>query len=229
MLVSGVTAYTAWRIYKDRPPYYLELSVMVLVPLGLAVVLSLAWRPILLWRGLIGSAVPLLILTVKAIEGISFPYKRFYAYGMVSVVLAAGLFGHYLNNPDAKGNTRDWVGRIVQAYEPGDAVLALNDNGIIAIRTYAPQLDLYKVTSCGTEALGSLPPGTREALGVKEREAWQLRSRRIIYISTVAPVSSKCEVEVDAAILEAYEKDQLVQLSNDEYTSAGVYMLFKGY
>lgn len=229
MMTGGLLTYTSWKIYKDRPPHYQVLLAVIVTPLALAVLMSLAWRPLLLFRGLIGTAVPLLLLVVKALEGVAVPYKRLYAYGMIAVVMVAGMVGHYQNNPGAKGNTQEWISQLVQEYEAGDAVLALNDNGVIAMKTYAPQLEVYKMTGCGEEALGSLAPGVRAALGIREREAWQLQANRVIYISTLAPVSSKCEAEADAELLGAYPKKQLIELSNDEYTTAGVYMLYKGY
>lgn len=237
LLTMGILIYTAWRIYRDRPRGWLMLSMLSFGPLLLSVFVSIVWKPVLLFRGLIGTAVPLSILVVTAIEGIRVPYKRIYAYFLIGATLGAGLYGHYTYNAENKGTTTTWVHNIVEQAENGDAIVALNDNGVIAMKTYAPGVPMYKLIGCGEEPLGSLSAKTRKAIGVEERRIEQLLPlsagndeplqvyTRIYFISTVSPISPECEVEVANDII-SWDNVRLIhELANSEFTQAGVYLI----
>jgi len=238
LVTCGLLLYTAWRIYQDRPPYYKELIVLAAGPLFLAVVASITWRPVLLFRGLIGTAIPLTILVVKAIEGISLEYKKYYAYFIIGITLIAGVVGHYLYNPENKGLTTTWVHEIETEFKQGDVILSLNDNGIIAVKTYADQLPLFKLEGCGEEALGSLSYESRAALDIQEISIEELigtlysYNRKTIYtriwfISTVAPVSPQCEIDAAEHIINSgkYRVKIIKELANNTYTQAGIYLI----
>lgn len=242
LLTCGLLFYSAWRIYRDRPKHWEILTLLAFGPLVFAVILSLIWKPVLLFRGLIGTAIPLTILIVKAIEGIKIPYKKIYAYVVIFVTLLAGISGHYLYNAENKGMTTTWVDEIETQFENGDVVLSLNDNGIIAVLTYAPDLPLYKLTGCGAEPLGSLSATTRQALGIEERTLDQLIPNnnktedtgrkpaeqpytRVYFISTVAPISPACEVALAEDLINQDHVILIKELANDIYTQAGVYLI----
>lgn len=238
-LTCGLLIYTSWRIYQDRPKYWPLLAAVTLTPLLLAVIGSLVWRPLLLFRGLIGTAVPLSILIVKALEGIRLEYKKYYAYLLIGVTLAAGLVGHYLYNAVNKGETETWVHEIRDNFNNGDVIVSLNDNGIIAAMTYAPELPLYKLESCGTESLGSLSQATRAALQVQEADPDYLINQirpynpkvqytRIWFISTIAPVSPPCEIEAAQDLInntDQYRVKLIRTLADTEYAQAGIYLI----
>jgi len=246
LLTCGVLIYTSWRIYRDRPDQWLLFAVLALSPVVLSVLLSVIWKPVLLFRGLIGTAIPLIILVVKGIEGIRVTYKKIYAYGLIGVTLIAGVVGHYKYNAVNKGLTTTWVHEIVGQMENGDVVLSLNDNGVIAMKTYAPDMPMYKLKGCGAEPLGSLSPYTRNAIGVEEKTIDELLPtknklipsiagpvlplhtttyNRVFFLSTVAPVSPACEIEMANAIIAGENTRLLIELSETEYTQAGVYIV----
>lgn len=235
LLTMGALLYTGWRLYRDRPKNYQVLLVMAATPLLLSLLLSIIWRPVLLFRGLIGTAVPLIILVVIAIEGIKVPYKKVYAGSLILVTLLAGLYGHYTYNPENKGQTTTWVHSIEDQFKNGDVILSLNDNGVIAVMTYGADLPMYKLTNCGQESLGSLSKTTRKALGVEERTIDQLLPgvaldalqiyTRVWYISTVSPVSPPCELAAANAIIAMPTARLIESLHDDEYTQAGVYLI----
>jgi len=237
LLTCGVLLYTAWRIYKDQPKNWLVLVVLAFGPLMLAVFLSIVWKPVLLFRGLIGTTVPLNILIVKAMSGIRFKYKQVYAFSIIGITLVAGMVGHYTYNAENKGTTTTWVHEIVDQLHDGDIVVALNDNGVIAMKTYAPNTKMYKLKGCGAEPWGSLSPGTRTAIGIEERSLDQLIPlsagkweplqiySRVFFISTVAPISPECEIDMANEII-ALDNTRLIhELVNDEYAQAGIYIV----
>jgi len=242
LITCGLLIYTGWRIYKDRPQGWQLLTILAITPLALAVFVSVIWQPVLLFRGLIGSSIPLAALVIKALEGIKVPYKKIYAYAVLTITLLAGLAGHYLYNADNKGTTTEWVNEIASQIENGDTILSLNDNGVIAVKTYAPNLPLYKLTGCGQEPLGSLSPLSRAALDVRERNLGQLLRGypalqheqlaqpyiRIWFISTVAPVSPQCEIDAANSIINGDPNLRvrlIKELTNTEFSQAGIYLI----
>lgn len=239
LVTCGILIYISWRIYyHDKPEYTGLLIIMAAGPLVLSIIASIIWRPVLLFRGLIGISVPLTILIVKVVEGIKLEYKKYYAYAIIGITLLTGTMGHYLYNAESKGLTETWVQEIEDKYENGDVIVSLNDNGIIAVMTYGQDLPLYKLEGCGQDAPGSLSPGTREALQVQEKGIDELintmydynpkiKYSRIWFISTLAPLSPACEIAAAAEILEGgkYRVKLIRELSNTEYTQAGIYLI----
>ncbi len=225
MVTGGLLSYSFWRIIKAEPKGYEILLVMSFFPLALAILASLLWRPLLLFRGLIGSSVPLILLILMGMGQIKVHYKQVYAAIMVSFVVIAGTVGHYRYNALNKGRADEWVGSIEEYYRPGDIVLALNDNGVVAVSVYAPALKLYKLPSCGQEALGSLSPAARKGMGIVERSIDSLDGHRIWFISTIAPVSSNCEVKTSEHIIDYYDAELFKKLADSEYKEAGVYLI----
>ena len=222
VLVGGLLAYTAWRVYTDRPSHWQALTLLAFGPLALASIASILWRPLLLFRGLIGSAIFLVVLVVQALDRLR-PWRALYAYAMIGVMVLAGAWGYYAHGADNKGNTSDWVGMITEDWQAGDVIWSLNDNGLVAARTYAADYPTYLVPSCGEEALGALSPSTRAALGVEARDRDALGANRIWYISTVSPVSSACEVATANRIIE--DAELVESLADTEYHAAGVYLV----
>jgi len=225
VLMSSLLLYTGWRIWKDRPNGWIYLTVLTVGPMILSLIASVLWRPIFFFRGFIGCSVPMVMLVVSALDGIKANYKKAYIFSMIGVLLVGGVAGFYIYNVPNKGTADKWVGMIEKNWQEGDVILALNDNGVVALNTYGADLPYYKVPSCGQESLGSLSPKTRAALGVVEKHPAALGEHRVWFISTVAPVSSKCEVERSREIIQNFDAVLVNELADNEYLEAGVYLL----
>ena len=225
ILVCSLLMYTAWRIGRDQPTGWIYLTILSVGPLVFSLLVSLVWQPVFLFRGFIGCAVPLIMLIVSGLEGIQLKYKRIYASALIGILLAAGITGHYLYNVPNKGEADLWVGMIKKNWQEGDVILSLNDNGVVAVNTYAEDYPYYKVRPCGQEALGSLSPVTRAALGVRERNVEELDADRIWFISTIAPVSTECEVQTSERIIKEHDAVLVNRLAESEMRDAGVYLI----
>jgi hypothetical protein len=191
----------------------------------LSLIGSMFWESVFLFRGFIGCAIPFVILLVMGVEQIQTKYKRIYLYAVIASILIAGTTGHFLYNAPNKGDTADWIFEITDQWQEGDAILALNDNGVVAVNTYAPGYRYYKVPPCGQESYGSLSSHTRQAIGVIEEDIENIEADRIWYISTVAPVSPLCEEQETIRIIEEYEAELIEVLADSEYREAGVYLI----
>lgn len=216
---------TVYKFIQSPPENWDYLLILVFAPMALSLAGSLVWESVFLFRGFIGCAVPLVILLVMGIEQIQTPYKRIYLYAVIASVLIAGTTGHYLYNAPNKGDTADWIIGITSQWREGDAILALNDNGVVAVNTYAPGYRYYKVPCCGQESFGSLSPHTRSAIGVIEKDIEEIEAERIWYISTVAPVSPLCEEQETKRIIKDYEARLTETLADSDYREAGVYLI----
>jgi len=225
IVMAALIMYAAWRIWKDTPRRWEVLAIITFGPIILSVIASYVWKPIYLFRGLIGCSVPLVMLIVLGIDQIKAAYKKYYLATIIAVLLSAGMTGHFFYNVSNKGDTQEWVGMITENWQQGDVILALNDNGVMAANTYAEGFPYFKVPPCGTESLGSLSPKTRQAMGVIEKDISEIEADRIWYISTVAPVSSQCEVEETRRIIRDYDAVLVNQLADSEYREAGVYLI----
>lgn len=216
---------TGYKFIQSPPENWFYLVLLVLMPMALSLAGSMVWESVFLFRGFIGCSVPLVILMVMGIEQIRTKYKRIYLYAVIASVLVAGTTGHYLYNVSNKGDTVDWISRITDQWQEGDAILSLNDNGVIAVNTYAPGYPYFKVPSCGQDALGSLSPHTRQAIGAVEKDIAEIDADRIWYISTIAPVSPLCEEQETKRIIEDYDAVLVEKLADSEYREAGVYLI----
>mgnify|MGYP006274881183 CR=1 FL=1 len=225
MVTGGLITFSLWKILSTQPEGHRTLLIMSFAPLVMAIVASFVWKPLLLFRGLIGSSVPLILLILMGMSQVKVQYKQVYAAIMVAFVVIAGTVGHFKYNAINKGRAKEWVNDIAGEYQPGDAVLALNDNGVVAISVYQPTFELYKVPSCGEESLGSLSPATRKGMGIVEKHVEDLDNERIWFISTIAPVSSWCELETSKQIIEQYDAELYQSLEKSEYVNAGVYLI----
>jgi len=225
MVTGGLITFSLWKIIRAKPEGHQTLLIMAFLPLVMAIIASFVWKPLLLFRGLIGSSAPLVLLILMGMGQIKVHYKQVYAAIMVAFVVIAGTVGHFRYNAVNKGRAKEWVSEVAGDYQPGDAVLALNDNGVVAISVYQPTLELYKVPSCGEESLGSLSPATREDMGVVEKQIKDLDNERIWFISTIAPVSTQCELETSRNIIEQYDAELYKSLEKSEYVNAGVYLI----
>lgn len=225
MVTGGLITFSLWKILSTQPEGHRTLLIMSFTPLVMAIVASFVWKPLLLFRGLIGSSVPLILLILMGMSQVKVQYKQVYAAIMVTFVVIAGTVGHFRYNAVNKGRAKEWVNDIAGEYQRGDAVLALNDNGVVAISVYQPSFELYKVPSCGEESLGSLSPATREGMGIVEKQVGDLDNERIWFISTIAPVSSQCELETSKHIIEQYDAELFQRLEKSEYVNAGVYLI----
>jgi hypothetical protein len=223
MAVFGLLLYVAWRLIRGpRPAAWQTLTIMAAAPLALSVLVSMAWKPILLFRPLIGSAPFIYLLAVSVWSRLDRP-KRWYTAVVVAPIIVAALIGHYYYGPDNKGHAAEWVQLLEDAYQPGDVILTMGDNGEMAMELYAPQLRRYKLPPCEYEALGSLSAMTRDALGFVERDPDQIAAERLWMVYTLGPVTPGCKLLQVAPLIGGREPWH--RIKSDDYTDAAIYLI----
>lgn len=187
-----VTFLACVRILQTRHTGGLMMLALGLVPLSLAVIGSMAWKPILLFRALLPSSGALYLMCAYVLTR-GPRWQTTYAAILVLPLALSGLYGHYRYNPINKGNLETLVAQIRLEWQPGDILLHVNDSTIVTFHRYAHDLrPQYKLSPCEMEPLGSLSAVTRHGLGIVEISSNDLPDRYWI-IWADSPVSPMCE------------------------------------
>lgn len=221
----GFLAYALARLTTHRPPAWLDFLILGLGPLALAVGLSLAWRPLLLFRALIGSAPFVLSLMVYRLS-VHSRGIRLYAAALVAPVIVAGIVGHYLYNVPNKASG-DVLGQVAYVRETYGVttVIHTNDSSWVGWAWYAPEMHNLRITdpACG-KTLGSLTVTTRRGLGVVEIAPEDVRAPGLIAWS-LGPTASRCDEEQVDRLLAGAEEIRLIE--STAYVEAGLWSINK--
>lgn len=217
LAVMVVTLARSWQ----QGSSYLSLVIMAGLPLLLAVLASWLYRPVLLFRPLIGSLPMILILIAIVIVAQEKP-GRILAAAMLIPLMTWMAWGYHHYNMINKGDSQPWINEIRSSWVDGSVVYALNDSSSLAMLHGAPDLPFYKMPDCPDQAsLGALTPQTRQALGIRELPTDQLPSRYYTILS-LSPVSPLCEVE--RGHLAADQDLEIFDIYVTEFVEAGVYL-----
>lgn len=227
IIIGAALAYlSTWLARKlarnQSPDHWLPLLIMSALPLGLAILGSWIYRPILLFRPLIGS-IPfaLMLVVIVLYENLSSRGWMITAALLIPAMLALS-YGYHTYNLINKSDNGEWIEPIREGWEPGDIVYSLNDSAALSMVHRAPDLTSYKMPDCPDQAsLGALTSQTREALGIRELPIDQIEGRAWVVIS-VSPVSPKCEVA--AAERFAADGEQVRKIHISEFVDAGIYL-----
>lgn len=173
-----------------------ELLTLAIAPLLLAVIISIIWKPMLLFRGLIGSIPALaLILSEAAFERRAW----FWSSLAASVIIISLGWMMYLN---AQGSGKEKQ-HIVLSIPRGPGVMVhLNDNTLLPYLAERPELTHYLLdTGCEKSDPGSLSPITRQAMGIKTINPDEL-GIGYLFAALVGPLSTQCELKTFEALID---------------------------
>ena len=228
LLAFGFTGYAVVMAIRERPAGGWVLVVWLLAPISLAFLASLAWKPILLFRGLIPSAAALFLLVGWAItRGPRWSWVLL--GGMLAPVIVAGLYGHYRFNILHKGDMGPAIGAVRQAWRDGDLVVHLNDSTAIGWRLYAADLRQVKLADCEISPLGELSDLSRWGVGIQDARLDQIMAGadRLWIVWGLSPVTPECERQAGLALLQSSLARPVVLIQNDAYVSGGVWIYAK--
>jgi hypothetical protein len=187
-------------------------------PLVLVLTISVLWRPVLLFRGLVGLVPAWLAL--GAVQTLDQPQaRRWLAAAAVLPALLAGVFGYYRDIPAMKGDPGETVTAVYQNYTGGPIVIQ-NDSDVILWAAYAPAAPVYKLVPCG-HVPGGLSHQTEAALGVQYIQPEDIPAGALI-LWGYSPFTQPCEHDQIIGILD--QSDYLQTISEDEYTSQTLWL-----
>lgn len=218
LVYVGLVAWPTLRAIQQRTTGLILLVIWAWLPLLLAVGVSVAWRPVLLFRGLIVSAPALVILAAWAMGRLSWP-RLAYAGSVSVAVLLAGLWGFYTYNTMHKSDVMRYINQVSSAAAT-PTVLHINDGSMVAWMWYAPQIEQYRLHTGCPEPAGSLSDLTRTGLGIN----FVSGGRPGDYVVWAqGPTSGPCEEQYGLALTGGADLFQMV--FNDDYRYAGIWRM----
>jgi uncharacterized membrane protein len=216
LVYVGLVTWPTIRAIQRRPPGWALLLIWAWLPLLLAVTVSVLWRPVLLFRGLIISAPAMVILAAWAMDRLE-PGRYVYATTIVVACLMAGLSGFYTYNTMHKSDVLCYIDQ-VRAATDAPTVLHINDGSMVAWLWYAPDIEQYRIYTQCPEPAGSLAALTRQGLGIE----FVATSRPGDYVVwAMGPTSGICEEAFGVSMTGGADLFQMV--FNDDYRYAGIW------
>lgn len=225
LVVFGGLSWGTWRLFcKQRAWAVLWLA---WAPIAAAVVASLVWRPVYLFRGLAGAAPFLMLVLVWPLAQQS-ARRRIYAAILVLPLLLGGVVNHYVNSPKGfpGGQIFQLIAMLEQEWQPGDILYMVNDGPVLGTLTYAPWLDgsIYEMPECpGARTRGALSPATRAAMGLRQVALDELDYGRAWVVWVQGTTSTQCEADRAAAIVG--DQPKYFSFGETDLVKAGVWLL----
>jgi uncharacterized membrane protein len=229
LTLGGALAWATWRNWRDGLAW--QLALLAFGPLALAVGASLAWQPVLLFRGLLGSTPFLVLWLVYAFRDVR-GLKAGFAAALVAPVLVAGAVLMYReHNTPREGDVRAHVADLRAQWQPGDAIYHANSGSLVPWLVYAadlqPQFVLpANVCPPGQRTRGALSAATLTALGADQRRIEAVPAGRVWVVWGAGPTVSQCDY--DAAQAVAAQGKLFKPIFNNAMVNAGIWVISNG-
>lgn len=210
IVISGVVSGVRSKFYR--------LVGLALGPPLLAVAASLLVAPVFIPRPLITATPALYILIAHSI----FRGRRWLLSGLLAVMLAVALHGHYFTPHLQKWPHLQWAEEIRRRYQPGDAILYVSH--FLPFWWYLPDLPTcFLVQDDAAPNAGiNLSNPASAALGMKLIELEYLnRYRRVFVLHAQSPASTPDKERVYQQILQKKPVIWQHKFLNDYYLATG--------
>jgi len=173
----------------------LRIAVLAFVPIMLAALVSIIWRPIVLSRALIPAGAFICLLLAQPVEFLGRKPLL-----LASVFLIPTLFVNLLSielrshwADDAIVNDNAAINLIDSHWQEGDLLYYINDGVFVSGAVIWKNIDnAMRVEPCGLDR-GSLSPATRAALGMRVGPLPENVTGRTWVINTETPLNPSCE------------------------------------
>lgn len=209
-------------------PYGWQGVLWMTVGVGLlAQLVSMAYRPIFLFRALVGCVPFALLLAAWALQVSPRPARWMVGAG-VMLVAAIGLGRFWLEPPKAEA---EWflsgLDTVRSEWQPGDVVLHASSASTIAWQTYGVDIPQRLATPCDSwDNYGGLSRQTIDAIEIPEMTVEDAMQGRVWLAVGLGPLSNPCTKPAIMPILERAEP-VAVQYVN-EYSISGIWLYTPG-
>lgn len=192
----GVLAWVLiWSLRKktlDMPVVYLTF-----LPFLLAILVSLAWHPVLLNRALVPSGAFLCILLAGPLESLGrrplLVLSIFFIPALAANLVATAVRAQWADDPIYRDQAA--IALIDSRWQPGDRLYSADDGYLMTATIYARNIDnALRVEPCGI-IRGGLTAQTRAALGIVTGLP-SSGDRRTWAITAETPLNTGCENEI---------------------------------
>lgn len=247
-LIIGVYA-----VMREKVQSWWIVITMAFAPVGLALIASLLWQPLLLFRPLIGISPFLYLivswsvmlmndhvaLTANYSDSTYFQFfsrrKALYAACFVVPMLMFGLAGYYQNITAMKGEGAtspmfDAFDYVIANWQDGDVIFYTDDGPMVNLMPYADaSMPQYKMPECDTitgyaPVLGSLTDTTRAAFGIQVADLADVPHKRAWVFAPRSPLHPLC---YEAQIADMAQGAPLILVDDNKFITSGVWLVEK--
>lgn len=227
-LTIGLTIFALWwsgyQIWKGQDKQMLTILLLTFIaPQAIAFLASQIWRPIYLYRPLIGVMPSLCWLVAYALNS----QKRRLGAALVGLPLLALTLGSYYFDQDVQRlSVSTYTEMIRQQAQPGDVIFHANAGSYVLFHYYLPDMDNV-VFRQENSLYDGLSDKTKEAMGMEQVtiEDLVIRSRRVWLIHAVNPTTSDYEEQTMESLLQTYPSRRIVTIESNELADVTIWLL----
>jgi 4-amino-4-deoxy-L-arabinose transferase-like glycosyltransferase len=222
IVISALLITMARAIYEHNRPALIVL-ILALVPIMIGVVISMVFRPVLIFRALLPIS-PLLCLALAwAFTAGTSTNARLAIAILVLPTFLAIVGNYYLSLPTSKGNPQTFMDVI--EWQEGDVMYYGDEGPAMMMHFYIPpEWDEYVMPPVAAN-MGALTATTRNAMGMRTVALDDLRWRRAWLFAASGPTTAARQNEEIESLLEQYTHLQVYE-RRDNYTHTAIYLLF---
>jgi len=226
IVAMGLIAWLTIQTVRSRAPEALLLLWLVLAPALLAVIVSIVWRPILLFRGLAPSLPALFLLAGWAFARLP-RARQLYAAILIVPLFVSAIIGQYLWTPDQKSAEDQQVLDELRAqWQAGDLIIHSSEGYLVEWHPRGadlPQVMLPRTCPLGN--LGGIAQATREALGMVDADPDTLSWRRAWFVYLVFPTITQCDADMADTFLATHPHRLAFAIQGDEFVEANIWLV----
>jgi len=224
LIIFGLIGFAILKAFRERHGPAIMLSSGALAPWALAIAISLVWRPMLLFRGLVPSTGLLCLLVAWAVTYDTPRFTRWAVTFAAVPLLITLLVSYYVNIGDQKGGALPIIAAI--EWQPGDVIYHVNEGSLLSMRWYMPSEWPQYVMPRDWHNLGALSDETRSAMGFDVAPLSDVPSwHRAWLIYSASPTTATAEDAAVKWLLSRYPHVTVMNAVSD-VTHQAVYLLW---
>ncbi len=224
LVLAGAVVFAIGRAIWLKHRTGLVLSLLVIAPYAIVVLASVAWKPIMLFRGFMPAA-PLLMLLFGWAFTHELPTRaRLVAAAFALPVIAGVLTGYYLDVAHQKGDPQSWTE--LMDWREGDVLYHINEGSYMALHFYTPATWPQAMLPRGDwRNLGALSDRTKQAMGFNIARLESLHWKRAWLMQSTGPTTTAGEDAAIADLLARYPH-LVIRLDQHPLSTFALYLLY---
>jgi uncharacterized membrane protein len=224
LITFGLIGFAIVKTFRERHRPAMMLAAAALAPWALAIIISLTWRPMLLFRGLVPSTGLLCLLVAWALTYDTSRFARWAVTFAAVPLLVASVVSYYVNISDQKGGVLPVIATI--EWQPGDMIYHVNDGSLMAFRWYTPREWPQYIMPREWRNLGALSDTTWAAMQFNVAPLSDVPSwHRAWLIYSASPTTAAAEDAAVKRLLSHYLHMTVMDTVSD-VTHQAVYLLW---
>jgi uncharacterized membrane protein len=225
-LIASFSVYIM-HIFQERKASSVIVFMIALGPMTIAILVSMIWNPILLFRPLIGSTPFLILICAWSLSQLTTSRSKLLAACVLLPLFVMGVGSYYINNgmqkESSSGGTSTALTYIESHWQPGDVLYHAGDSSLVNWLPYSRNLAHIIKPDCDRRAYGALTTLTRSAFGVAIEPLDGLNASRAWIVWSWSALTPQCELDqMNALIGDAVP---VIVIENTKWIYAAVWLV----